>query len=88
MLPGNGIGPGNQHYQEGFIEFIDRVFAYYQKNLVRLAPGHDVIQNRILLSNADKVSNSAKSRIMTSQTYVTYSGKRYCPWLTWIVHYR
>lgn len=55
------LRPGSQHSQEGFVPFMSRVLdkaraLTAKKLLVRLDSGHDAIETRVLLSNAEKVS--------------------------------
>jgi len=55
------LRPGSQHSQEGFIPYMKRVLERARtltrkKLLVRLDSGHDAIETRILLRNAEKVS--------------------------------
>jgi len=55
------LRPGNQHCQQGFPEYLERVLAKARtltskKLLVRLDSGHDSAENRRLLREANKVS--------------------------------
>ena len=55
------LRPGSQHSQEGFIPYMERVLdrariLTRKKLLVRLDSGHDAIETRMLLRNAEKVS--------------------------------
>jgi len=55
------LRPGSQHSQKGFIPFMERVLKKARtltrkKLLVRLDSGHDALETRIVLRNADKVS--------------------------------
>lgn len=59
------LRPGSQHSQQGFIPFMERVLdkarvLTRKKLMVRLDSGHDAIETRILLRNADKVSYIVK----------------------------
>ena len=55
------LRPGSQHSQEGFIPYMERVLdrariLTRKKLLVCLDSGHDAIETRMLLRNAEKVS--------------------------------
>lgn len=55
------LRPGSQHSQKGFIPYMQRVLdkarvLTRKKLLVRLDSGHDAVETRVLLGNAEKVS--------------------------------